>query len=178
MQIRRTLLGRPRVDKGAPRSSRCLELRYHHDTALRSTFGRPTGRQLVLRQKLAESSVGFGGRLLPVSSSRYLTRRHLLAVVFTFSSFGLASCSSGPSEADKAVCSAAASVLTAPPTSGYAVNLRTIKGGEASRDSRLAAASRAWAEAVNRQEEQPSVNHALVQVEMACMRLGIWQVHQ
>jgi len=103
-------------------------------------------------------------------------RPYLSGVLLVALSVGVASCASGPSDADRAVCSAAGVVLGAPPNSGVAVNTQAIVGGAASADSGLATASKAWDEALRRQD-QPSENRALVQVEMACMRLGIWQVH-
>lgn len=104
-------------------------------------------------------------------------RSCLAGVLLIAVSVGVASCSSGPSQADRAVCTTAAGVIVAPLNSSYAVNLQTIAGGESSGDSGLAAASKAWAEALHRQE-QPAVNRAMVQVEIACMRLGIWQVRE
>jgi hypothetical protein len=88
-------------------------------------------------------------------------------------SVGLSSCSSGPSSAATALCSATKQEVDAPPNELVFINSRLVNNGEHSGDAGLDAAATQFAR-VSTSADTGATKAANLKIEAACRRLGIW----
>jgi hypothetical protein len=88
-------------------------------------------------------------------------------------SVGLSGCSSRPSSAATALCSATKQEVDAPPNELVAINGSLVNNGEHSGDAGLDAAAIQFAR-VSTSADAGATKAANLKIEAACRRLGIW----
>jgi hypothetical protein len=102
-----------------------------------------------------------------------IARRGLALLAAVALSVAVASCSTAPSDAAKAICTSVGQMLGAPPNAAVAMSRSTITDGEHSGDPRLDSAAAELAKGL-RLMSQGDIRNADRRIEASCSRLGIW----